>query len=98
MKILLSYLSRYKFYVALSFALAIINQCFSLLDPVYLGEFYNYINKNTVEKIPTDQFFLGSLKFFGILIGVAMVSRIAKAFQDFTVFHCHRRYKAALTI
>lgn len=94
MKILISYLKRYKFYVILSFALAAINQSFSLLDPVYLGKFYNYINNNKVEKISNQAFLWGALGFFFILIGVAMVSRIAKAFQDFTVNTVIQRFGA----
>jgi ATP-binding cassette, subfamily B, bacterial len=94
MKILLSYLKRYKFYVLLSFILAAINQSFSLLDPVYLGKFYNYINNNTVEKIAIAEFFKGAVGFFIILISVAMVSRIAKAFQDFTVNTVIQRFGA----
>jgi ATP-binding cassette, subfamily B, bacterial len=94
MKILLQYLKRYKKWVFVSFCLATINQCFSLLDPVYLGQFYNFINRNTKEKIPNQEFLMGALGFFGMLIGVAMISRIAKAFQDFTVNTVIQRFGA----
>jgi ATP-binding cassette, subfamily B, bacterial len=94
MKILINYLKRYKLWVLFSFLLAIINQSFSLLDPVYLGKFYNYINANAVEKIPNAEFFTGAIGFFAILIGVAMISRIAKAFQDFTVNTVIQRFGA----
>jgi ATP-binding cassette, subfamily B, bacterial len=94
MKILISYLQRYKKWVLLSFLLATINQSFSLLDPVYLGKFYNYINLNTKDKIPNSEFLMGAIGFFAILIGVAMISRIAKAFQDFTVNTVIQRFGA----
>ena len=94
MQILLQYLKRYKVWVLVSFLLATINQSFSLLDPVYLGKFYDFIKKNSVEKISDHQYLIGALGFFAILIGVAMVSRIAKAFQDFTVNTVIQRFGA----
>jgi ATP-binding cassette, subfamily B, bacterial len=94
MQILLQYLKRYKKWVIVSFILATINQSFSLLDPVYLGKLYNYIDANTKEKISNTEFFWGALGFFGILISVAMISRIAKAFQDFTVNTVIQRFGA----
>ena len=94
MQILLQYLKRYKVWVFVSFLLATINQSFSLLDPVYLGKFYDFIKKNSVEKISDHQYLIGALGFFAILIGVAMVSRIAKAFQDFTVNTVIQRFGA----
>jgi ATP-binding cassette subfamily B protein len=83
MKILLHYLRRYKALVFLSFGLAIVNQCFSLLDPVIFGKLINLVI-NFPKGSPAIVF----LKAAGLLvaanIGVAMVSRIAKAFQDYT--------------
>jgi ATP-binding cassette, subfamily B, bacterial len=94
MKILFQYLQRYSKWVFISIILAVINQSFSLLDPVYLGKFYNFIKNNSVQKIPDAEFRLEAIKFFLILIGVAMVSRIAKAFQDFTVSTVIQRFSA----
>ncbi len=94
MKILLHYLKRYQKWVLISFCLATVNQCFSLLDPVYLGKFYDYIKNSSVEKIPSNEFLTGALGFFAVLIGVAMISRIAKAFQDFTVNTVIQRFGA----
>lgn len=86
MKILWHYLRPFRGLVLMSLLLAGINQTFSLLDPLYFGKLYDdYINKvaefraNGQEKA----FFTGVLSYLGILIGVAMVSRIAKAFQDY---------------
>jgi len=97
MKILLKYLKPYKWLVFLALLLAAINQSFSMLDPYFFGKLFDkYIthpheigsfdaNKNfikTADRSETD-YIWGVLGFLGILIGVAMVSRIAKAFQDY---------------
>ena len=50
MKILFSYLKRYKKYVLFSFLLAAINQSFSLLDPVFMGKLFDYVRLNAVDK------------------------------------------------
>lgn len=84
MKILLSYLKQHKFTVALALVLAAINIGFSLLDPM--------ITKDIMDKyiVPTDHLphtfdyrFYGSLKLVALAVGAAMVSRIAKNFQDY---------------
>lgn len=90
MKLLLQYLKPYKWLVALSLLLAAINQCFSLLDPYFAGKLFDqfithpasYDLEGKLPRTKTD-FIWGTLGMLGILIGVAMVSRIAKAFQDY---------------
>lgn len=93
MKLLLLYLKKYKVLVLASFGLAIINQCFSLLDPVIYGKLINLVIH--FPKASTDNVFL---KAAGLLIlaniGVAMVSRIAKAFQDYTTSLVIQRFGA----
>lgn len=83
MKLLLQYLRHYKLLVAASFGLAIVNQCFSLLDPIIFGKLLNL-----VVEFPKDAASTTFLQQAGLLvmasISVAMVSRIAKAFQDYT--------------
>lgn len=83
MKILLQYLKKYKLLVFASFGLAIINQCFSLLDPVIFGKIINLVAHH-----PRDAAAAEFVHAAGLLIlasiSVAMVSRIAKAFQDYT--------------
>ncbi len=93
MKILLSYLKRYKLIVIVSFLLAIINTGFSLLDPVLFGKLFDFIKAN-YQSLSEKEFVLGTLKFIGMLMGVAMVSRIAKAFQDYTVNTVIQRFGA----
>lgn len=85
MKLLLSYLKRYKSLVFLALILASINQVFSLLDPTIFGKIIDYLNGyvNGGNKIPAEEFYWAIGKLIGASIGVAMVSRIAKAFQDY---------------
>jgi ATP-binding cassette subfamily B protein len=97
MKILLQYLKPYKWLVSLALLLAAINQSFSMLDPFYFGKFFDKylthpfdighfdVHKNFIKDATrtTNEFIWGVLGFLGIFIGVAMVSRIAKAFQDY---------------
>lgn len=85
MKLLLSYLKRYKPLVFLALILASINQVFSLLDPTIFGKIIDYLNGyvNGGKTIPTEEFLWAIGKLIGASIGVAMVSRIAKAFQDY---------------
>jgi ATP-binding cassette, subfamily B, bacterial len=96
MKLLLSYLKPYKWLITLALFLAAINQVFSMLDPYFFGKLFQIYGVHAHEKgyyIKTDfiktgdrsrsEFIWGVLGFLGILIGVAMISRIAKAFQDY---------------
>jgi ATP-binding cassette subfamily B protein len=82
MKILLSYLTKHRWVVVLALFLAGMNIGFSLLDPYITGR----IVDNFIEKYKTlshDEYLYGVLKLVGLAIGVAMVSRIAKNFQDY---------------
>ena len=84
MKILVSYLKRYKGLVFLSMILASINQSFSLLDPYIFGKLLdNYATRP--DDYSQQDFLSGVAGLIGLAIGAAMVSRIAKAFQDYTV-------------
>lgn len=97
MKLLLQYLKPYKWLIVLALTLAAINQSFSMLDPYFFGKLLDkygmhplntgYFNENkqfvaTGERTQSE-FIWGVLGYLGILISVAMVSRIAKAFQDY---------------
>lgn len=84
MKILLHYLGRYKTLIAVALLLATINQVFSLLDPYIYGKLIDQIANHTRD-LTESAFISGALKLIGAAIGVAMVSRIAKAFQDYTM-------------
>ena len=87
MKILFKYLKPYKWLVALVLLLAAINIGFSLIDPIIFGKLidlgYKY-HSNSADYQPFWWGFAGPLlTLLGASIGVAMVSRIAKAFQDY---------------
>jgi len=82
MKLLFQYLKPYKGLLALALLLAAINQSFSMMDPIIFGKIIDeYATKaNTMSE---SQFINGVLLMLGASIGVAMMSRIAKAFQDY---------------
>ncbi len=90
MKILLTYLKPYRWHIILALALAGINQTFSMFDPMIFGKLIDRFASHP--KVADNGSFrdegtyvkgLGFMLF--LLVGTAMVSRIAKAFQDYTV-------------
>ena len=97
MKILLHYLKPYKWTIILALFLAAVNQVFSMLDPYFFGKLidkyathpFQYGEFNAKKEFIAKgtrteaEFIWGVLRVLGILISVAMVSRIAKAFQDY---------------
>lgn len=100
MKLLIQYLSRYKGLIFLALLMAAINQTFSLLNPYILGNYLidPYANKAVEFRIKglDNEFFKGVLMGLLMIIGVAMVSRIAKAFQDYLVNVVIQKFGAAL--
>lgn len=82
MKILLNYLSRYKWVVVLALVLAAFNIGFSLLDPYITGRIVDQVIEKR-DKLTYNQYIHNVLLLIGAAIGVAMVSRIAKNFQDY---------------
>ncbi len=89
MKILIQYLKGYWQLVVLALLLAAVNQIFSLLDPwIFQKIIDKYVipyNKSATLSISTKQFLQGAGFLIIAAMGVAMVSRIAKAFQDYYV-------------
>lgn len=86
MKILLQYLSPHKWLVFLVLLLAACNIGFSLIDPIIFGKLINFAfayTKNPAAYQPFAKFSGPVLSLLGASIGVAMVSRIAKNFQDY---------------
>jgi ATP-binding cassette subfamily B protein len=82
MKILFSYLANFKKLVLLVLTLATINQVFSMMDPLILGKMIDHY-ASRFKDLSQSQFFNGVILSLLALIGVAMVSRIAKNFQDY---------------
>ncbi len=89
MQLLLSYLKGYWKYVLLALLLAAINQVFSLLDPwIFQKVIDQYVitkEKNLLVNLTTQDFIYGAGLLILAAMGVAMVSRIAKNFQDYYV-------------
>lgn len=87
MKILIRYLKPQKWLVALTLALAGINIGFSLVDPIIFGKLVNlgFDYNSNPQKYPTFFWSFAKPVFWLLLlsISVAMISRIAKAFQDY---------------
>lgn len=88
MKILMKYLKPYKWLVALALLLAAINQTFSMFDPLIFGKlidrFANHPKTFDDGTARTEnEFISGVMWLLLMLVGTAMVSRIAKAFQDY---------------
>lgn len=87
MKLLLSYLRNYKGYVGLALLLAAVNQCFSLMDPLIAGKMMDRFGMHIADyrTDPAKNFFGDIMLLLFASMGVAMVSRIAKNFQDYFV-------------
>ena len=87
MKILFTYLKPHKGLVFLVLLLAAMNIGFSLVDPIIFGRLIDLANQYTTNKGAYPSFFWSFatpvLWLLGASIGVAMVSRIAKNFQDY---------------
>jgi len=95
MKLLLHYLKPHKWLVILTLFLAALNTGFSLVDPIVFGKIVNLANEY-LQALKLHQAFSASRYFTafswthpGVInllllsVGVAMMSRIAKNFQDY---------------
>jgi ATP-binding cassette subfamily B protein len=101
MKILIQYIKPFKGLVFLAFILAAINQTFSLFDPMIFGKLIDGFAKNPFldpagNERTQSMFLKGVGNMLLLLVGTAMVSRIAKAFQDYTVNVIIQKFGAAL--
>jgi ATP-binding cassette, subfamily B, bacterial len=95
MKTLLKYLKPYKWLVTLTLFLAGLNIGFSLLDPIIFGKIVNLSNdyvqaRKMHNNFSADRFFTvfswthpGVINLLLLSVAVAMMSRIAKNFQDY---------------
>jgi ATP-binding cassette subfamily B protein len=88
MKLLYSYLKPYKWLIVLTMALATVNTVFSLIDPIIFGRIIKLsqdINTRQENGSPFgwDEFFSATLALLLMSMGTAMMSRIAKNFQDY---------------
>ncbi|MCO5950782.1 ABC transporter ATP-binding protein [Mucilaginibacter flavidus] len=82
MKVLLSYLSKHRWVVALALLMAALNIGFSLLDPYITGRIVDEVIEKRAS-LDYSQYVHNIIVLVSMAIGVAMVSRIAKNFQDY---------------
>ncbi|HEY0160808.1 MAG TPA: ABC transporter ATP-binding protein [Thermoanaerobaculia bacterium] len=84
MRLLYTFLLRYKRLIFAALILATVNQVFSLLDPQV---FRHIVDDYAVKagEMPREAFVRGVLLLLLAYVGVALVSRIAKNFQDYFV-------------
>lgn len=92
MKIFFHYLKQHKPLLALALVLAAVNQCFSLCDSIITGKLINKFG-SPHDTDPSlhfwktgasySEFATNILFWFSLSIGAAMMSRIAKNFQDY---------------
>lgn len=95
MKLLLQYLSKYKWLIFFALILAAINQIFSLLNPWILGNKIIPVATHA-DKYTSHDYFNLVVTGLLLIIGAAMVSRIAKAFQDYVVNVVIQKFGAQL--
>lgn len=82
MKLLYSYLKKYKKLLIIALLLAAVNQVFSLLDPfIFRYIIDDYATKYT--EYTTAEFFKGVGFLLLLAVGAALISRIAKNIQDY---------------
>lgn len=109
MKTLLKYLRPHQWLLILSLLLATVNQVFSLFGPAITGKILdqlvthpNFFDKErTLHRSLNDylygtDIYHGVFYFLGLLIATAMVSRIAKAFQDYVVNVITQKFGASI--
>ncbi len=86
MKLLLKYLKQHQSTVFLALFLAVLNQVFSLLDPLIFRHIIDDVAmKFNFQHQPFSDFLSAVLPLLGASVGVAFVSRVAKNFQDYFI-------------
>ncbi|MDX2174320.1 MAG: ABC transporter ATP-binding protein [Bacteroidota bacterium] len=92
MKLLLHYLKQHKNLLFFALLLATINQCFSLCDSIITGKLINKFSSAHLAEGEDHYWKIGAsfndfstnlIFFLSLSIGAAMMSRIAKNFQDY---------------
>jgi ATP-binding cassette subfamily B protein len=84
MKILYTYLKAHKPLLFLALFLAAINQCFSLFDSIIIGKLLNQCGVGVADFNNNYMNFTKAvLGWLGLSLGAALISRIAKNFQDY---------------
>ncbi len=82
MQILFEYLKKYWRLCMFVVILAVINQVFSLFEPMIFQHIIdNYALR--FHELTRAEFFKGTITLLGLFVGTALISRIAKNFQDY---------------
>lgn len=84
MRILWMYLKPHRWLVLLSLLLAGASQVFTMTDPMIFGKIIDDYAHNTTHKTQ-EQLVNGVLKWMGLAVGVALLARVAKSFQEYTM-------------
>jgi ATP-binding cassette subfamily B protein len=82
MRTLLNYLKPYKWLVALAMFLSAVNMVFSLFEPMIFGKIIDLFGSKA-STMSKQEYLNGITHWLLLGVGAAMVSRIAKAFQDY---------------
>jgi ATP-binding cassette subfamily B protein len=84
MKILYTYLKKHKALLIIALGLAAINQCFSLCDSIIIGKLMNQCGVGLAHFNHNQSYFVKTvLGWLALSLAAAMISRIAKNFQDY---------------
>ena len=83
MHILWEYLRPHKTVVFLSLFLAALAQSLALIDPIIFGKIIDDYAANP-NQLPQDELVNGVLFWLAVAIAIAMLARLAKAFQEYT--------------
>ena len=84
MRILWNYLKPHKWLVVLSLLLAGVSQVCNMIDPVIFGKIIDdYANRQNTRS--ETELVNGVLRWMGVAISVALLARLAKSFQEYTM-------------
>ena len=82
MKILWKYLQPQRGLIAISLVLAAISQLLNLIDPIIFGKIIDQY-ANRIDSRTEDELMNGVLGWLGIAVGIALLARIARSFQEY---------------
>lgn len=82
MKVIWKYLRPHKWLIFVALILAGISQLLSLIDPVIFGKIIDDYALNPAN-LPEDVLVSGVVFWLGVAIAIALLSRLARAFQDY---------------
>src|ERR1700712_4618015 len=82
MKILWNYLQPQRWLIVISLALAGVSQLLSLVDPLIFGKIIDNYATHPGNR-PENELVKGVLWWLGVAIIVALLARVAKAFQEY---------------